>query len=68
VVSFEVTNSDYDVIIENPDSPFGISNTERDKLVKDIATKLQTVVLEGITIGKGFAQYPKGEKTKCRRL
>ena len=31
-------------------------------MVKDIATKLQTVVLEGITIGKGFAQYPKGEK------
>ena len=62
VVSFEVTNSDYDVIIGNPDSPFGISNAERDKLIKDIAAKLQAVVLEGITTGKGFIQYPKGEK------
>ncbi|HND95888.1 MAG TPA: hypothetical protein PKI85_11960 [Chitinophagaceae bacterium] len=62
VMSFEVANSDYDVIIGNPDSPFGISNAERDKLVKGIAVKLQAVVLEGITTGKGFIQYPKGEK------
>ena len=62
VVSFEVANTDNDVIIGNPDSPFGISNLEKDKLVKDIAAKLQAVVLEGITTGKGFLHYPKGEK------
>jgi hypothetical protein len=61
-VSFEVSNTDNDVIIENPDSPFGINNMEREKLINDIANKLQPYILEGISIGKGFGRYPKAEK------
>lgn len=61
-VSFEVSNTDNDVIIENPDSPFGINNMERGKLINDLANKLQPLILEGISIGKGFGRYPKAEK------
>jgi hypothetical protein len=35
---------------------------EREKLINDIANKLQPYILEGISIGKGFGRYPKAEK------